>query len=1408
MVNFTGGAGPINGVGTVFEWSDVIVVVQNNVIVNYFTQFTGGALPNSGADVNVGSFDVQLSSLTYRHLGNAVGVNNLTLDGTAKFTQAATNFTVSGKLTNNGLANIFADTTLTGQLENNNLMTVGTAPDGRFNYKYLKLTPVNGDFNLSGSGDIRLRDGFLTGQGGESSITNFINSSTITGYGIIGAYFGVLGFPGDAGYLKLTNTAAGKIEANVTGEILAIQPNGLTAVNPLVNAGLLAASNGGILNFNSVALVEQSGAGTIKAFNGSTVNLIDTVVRGGTLDGEGTGLIVAANFTTRLIDVDLTATARLSVNRGLTLEGLIENRGTIIADAFQNGTTIAAVGVTLTGGGTFRLAGNDGGSLISGEALGAVLTNVTHTIQGNGRIAGANLTLVNSDLISAIPDGVAPPQFNRLQLDALAGVRNTGILEANGAARLELIRVSIDNTGGTIRAVGDGSKVSLGADTRVQGGTFATTGNGEIRIEGFGAKLTDVQTLAGTSFVDASSQTVLEGAIVNRGTFIAGGQTYINVNDVTLTGGGTLRFTGRDGDSSIVGQAPGAVLTNGGHTILGAGVIAGANLTLFNAGLISATPESVVRNRLALDSLEQVRNTGILEANGAATLELARTSIGNAGGTIRAVGTGATVVLGVDLTITGGTLATTGTGLIRGDGQLFKLVGVETLAGTNINLASASAVLEGAIVNRGSIIGGFRTSIHANDVTLSGGGTFRMTGFDGDSSIVGQALGAVLTNAGHTILGAGVIAGANLTLVNSGVISATREGVIRDRMAIDSLAGVSNSGIFEANAGGQLELARISVNNAGGTIRAVGDGSKVTLGRDLDITGGTFATTGTGLISAEWFGGQVRLTDVQLLAGTNFDVRFGAIFEGAIANSGTINVTQFNLRVGSTQFTGDGKVALNNTTLVGHVAGVTLNNVAHTIGGAGSLGGGSGLLLVNGAAGVITADQVGGTLRVETGTVVTNNGVLSANRGILDVIDNVTGTGRLEVTNGGTLIVDQGTDQAVVFVGAAADTLSLSRREASAGGYDFNISGMGIGDRIKLDVGAAVGQEVAFTFTPGTTGATLSTAAFANGAGAPFLLHLTGTYAFSPFNLIGGADGSLGFVRVAATQEATEGNDVLNAAVAGDRLFGLGGNDTLNGNAGTDLLEGDAGNDILFGAGGNDTLNGGDGVDTAVFTGIQPFSRIGQRDGVVIVSGPDGMDQLTNIELLQFGGAAAVSLATLQAGGQFDELVLTNIDGVARYVLPDIYAGPVAGVKYQWLGSAAGEVALGTSQNDFFNLLGGDDAVDAGAGNDIIDGGIGSNFLTGGAGLDIFFLDGRGGTTTWSTITDWQTGEQLSFFGWRPGVSQALWVDSAGAAGYQGVTMFGDLDANGTFDTSVTWSGRTRADLPTPYEFDGLLWFV
>lgn len=154
------------------------------------------------------------------------------------------------------------------------------------------------------------------------------------------------------------------------------------------------------------------------------------------------------------------------------------------------------------------------------------------------------------------------------------------------------------------------------------------------------------------------------------------------------------------------------------------------------------------------------------------------------------------------------------------------------------------------------------------------------------------------------------------------------------------------------------------------------------------------------------------------------------------------------------------------------------------------------------------------------------------------------------------------------------------------------------------------------------------------------------------------------------------------------------------------------------------------------------------------------------------------------------------------------YSGPVNHLDLQFLGAGGPEAIGGTPFNDFVNALGGDDAVSAGLGDDVLDGGTGSNFLTGGPGRDVFFTDGRGGGVTWSTITDWEAGEQLSLWGWRPGVSRATWVESGGTEGYRGATLHADLDADGAVDASVTWAGMARAQLPAPVAFDGLLWFT
>ena len=153
------------------------------------------------------------------------------------------------------------------------------------------------------------------------------------------------------------------------------------------------------------------------------------------------------------------------------------------------------------------------------------------------------------------------------------------------------------------------------------------------------------------------------------------------------------------------------------------------------------------------------------------------------------------------------------------------------------------------------------------------------------------------------------------------------------------------------------------------------------------------------------------------------------------------------------------------------------------------------------------------------------------------------------------------------------------------------------------------------------------------------------------------------------------------------------------------------------------------------------------------------------------------------------------------------YSGPVSYLDLQFLGSNQGEAIAGTAFSDFVNAGGGDDAIASGEGDDVLDGGTGSNFLTGGAGWDIFFIDGRGGQVTWGTITDWVAGEQLSLWGWLPGVSRVTWADRDGTAGFQGVTLHADLNGNGSIDASVTFTGITRGELPTSLEFDGLLWF-
>ena len=282
-------------------------------------------------------------------------------------------------------------------------------------------------------------------------------------------------------------------------------------------------------------------------------------------------------------------------------------------------------------------------------------------------------------------------------------------------------------------------------------------------------------------------------------------------------------------------------------------------------------------------------------------------------------------------------------------------------------------------------------------------------------------------------------------------------------------------------------------------------------------------------------------------------------------------------------------------------------------------------------------------------------------------------------------------------------------------------------------------------------------------------------------------------------------NDYLLAGNAlGLYQYVLGGGDQITGSSGSDVLLGFDGNDTLKGGLGNDTLDGGTGTDTAVFNiyknAITDVHHL--KSGGAVITSSEGIDTLLNIESLSFLDGT-LSIEALIASRPLPNFTSIDSNGAPITVTPTLYIGPVTFLEYQLLGSATGDIIVGSTGNDFMNLLGGDDAANGGAGDDVLDGGTGSNFLTGGNGGDTLFLDGRGGTTTWSTVTDFSAGDQVNIWGWNAGVSKQVFaMENQGTDGYKGATFHYDLNNDGLIDTSITLTGLALSQVPAGVSMD------
>ena len=156
--------------------------------------------------------------------------------------------------------------------------------------------------------------------------------------------------------------------------------------------------------------------------------------------------------------------------------------------------------------------------------------------------------------------------------------------------------------------------------------------------------------------------------------------------------------------------------------------------------------------------------------------------------------------------------------------------------------------------------------------------------------------------------------------------------------------------------------------------------------------------------------------------------------------------------------------------------------------------------------------------------------------------------------------------------------------------------------------------------------------------------------------------------------------------------------------------------------------------------------------------------------------------------------------GVSSTQFGQVYSGPDTGLQGQFVYPGPDNVVLSANTPSMYLVGGsGEDAIAALSGSNVLEGGGGSDFLVGATGADggadTFFLDGRGGQTTWDTLLNFHRGDAVTLWGFVSGQSTMSWADNEGAAGYTGATLDVAFAGAGTpVNGSVTFAGISLAD--------------
>ncbi|WP_036177525.1 hemagglutinin repeat-containing protein [Massilia sp. 9096] len=654
----------------------------------------------------------------------------------------------------------------------------------------------------------------------------------------------------------------------------------LAATSGLVNAGQISADAGGV-RVRANGTVSNSGtvhaAGTLDIADrngGATQNLSNT----GTLLADGSMRIGGAALANA-------AGAVIQANTGSTVQGAsLNNQGTWLLSTHGALDTVGVSGA-LTNQGvlqsdrdlalTANTVANQGTLLAGGNLtanLGTALNN-TATVQ-----AGQALTVTGN---AALTNGVDGKVLGNTMAIGAGSLDNAGVLQATSGSVTTSGQLHNAASGVMALATADGAGAAVSAASLTNAGQLQSKGTLAVNVGAGG--LNDSGTMLSVGDLSVTAQNAAPGNVVIDGVLesIGGAATIRNAATVTVNNHGQLV-----GDTVAVGahamtvNAGALVSANHGMRLAMDGlnnsgtVQAGGNLAAtVSVGGLNDSGTMLAVGDIDLSGAAPYALTvgGMLQSNGHATINNANLHVSGSGQLLA----NQLSVNGPALSVDGGALVSSATGIDMALGTLANSGTVQASANLNANVASTLDNNGAGTLHAGQAlaIGGSAAITNAAGAAILGD-TLAVTGasLDNAGTVRADTAGAITTTGRLNNAASGLL---SLTSLNTGTATVTAGTLV-------NAGQLQSSGTLAANIGaGGLNDSGVMVSAGNLTVAAQNAPYDVVIDGVLDSIGGTAAIRNAATVSVNNHG---QLVGTQVTLGAQAaTVNAGAVLSAADA---------------------------------------------------------------------------------------------------------------------------------------------------------------------------------------------------------------------------------------------------------------------------------------------------------------------------------------------------------------------------------------------------------------------------------------------------------------------------------------------------------------------------------------------